>query len=333
MTMPDHDITARVLRLAGAREDANPARAFRVRQAVLAECRLAAKGRRMRRRSVRVAMGLTLAAAVVLAVRIWSPAPSPAASAGDVVATVERLDPGGRRLPAGDESAAHDLTASASIYASDGIATAPDSRLSLRLADGTSLRLDVSSRARLLTAAAIELTAGAVYVDNSQRKQGIEIRTAFGTVQDIGTQFEVRVSRASLRVRVRSGRVTVQQGTRKVLGGPGSELMVAADRVETRDVPAYGPEWAWTATLAPSIGIEGRPLTAVLEELCREHGWTLRYSDPALEREASAALLRGSLEGLTPEDALKAVFTASDFRHRFQQGEVVVIRAESRNVP
>lgn len=297
----DNDITGRLLRLAGARRDADDERVQRVRQAVLMECRVAARRRRVIRRVVTVGVGLSLAATVALAVRLWKPAASPTAAPGEAIATVVRLEGTARLVTTERDGLVRDLAASATIRAGDSVQTTPDGRLALRLADA-SIRFDVASRARLVSATVIELTEGALYFDHPGGGAGIEVRTPVGTVRDIGTQFEVRVMPSSLRVRVRSGLVTLRAGNDEVPARPGTELLVVGDRVVGRTVAVYGAEWAWTASIAPSIAIEGRPLGTVLGELCREHGWTLRYAEPSLARAASGAILHGSIAGLSPEE-------------------------------
>jgi ferric-dicitrate binding protein FerR (iron transport regulator) len=157
----------------------------------------------------------------------------------------------------------------------------------------------------------------------------LEVHTSFGVVRDIGTQFEVRVSDSSLRVRVRSGVVEVRRGPRgdEVSSArPGTELTVGPTGASSRAVMAYGPEWAWAASLAPAFEIEGRTLGAFLEHLCREQGWTLAYADPQLTRAASGIILHGPTTGLQPSEALAVVLATTGLTHRLRDGELLVAR-------
>jgi ferric-dicitrate binding protein FerR (iron transport regulator) len=199
-------------------------------------------------------------------------------------------------------------------------------RVALRLTDRTSVRLDTRTRARLLSSTIIELTGGALYVDAGRDSTGLEVRTPLGTAYDIGTQFEIRLRDSSLQLRVRTGLVELRRGDRSISARPGTELDVAAGAVVSRTVSAYGPEWEWAASLAPLFEIEGRPLSAFLEHLSREHGWTLRYADATLAHEVSGIILHGSVNGLQPREALAVALTTSGLHHRFQDGEVFVSR-------
>ena len=83
----------------------------------------------------------------------------------------------------------------------------------LRLADQYSIRLDEGTSVRFESSHVLVLSQGALYVDSGGSPNGatpLEIRTPFGTARNQGTQFEVRLQDAGLRVRVREG--VVQAG-------------------------------------------------------------------------------------------------------------------------
>ena len=88
------------------------------------------------------------------------------------------------------------------IYSDDVIETDDVSRVGTALGDGSSIRIDRGSRIRFLTPVALEIIAGAAYVATSDRSQGFEVRTTMGNLRDLGTQFEVRMTPSSLRLRV-----------------------------------------------------------------------------------------------------------------------------------
>ena len=87
------------------------------------------------------------------------------------------------------------------------------------------------------------------YVDSGGDKtRPVLIQTEHGDVRDIGTQFEVRAERSSLRVRVREGEVIVDR--------PGSSLSARAGELLRLDpqgayervaVPLFGVSWPMRA--------------------------------------------------------------------------------------
>ena len=257
---------------------------------------------------------LAMAAGLVLVVRLTKPREDVVAPMRETVATVERVD-GEARLAPED-----------SVRTGEWVETGATARVALRLSDGTSVRLDTGSRTRLLSSTLIELAYGALYLDTGGDSKGLEVRTPMGTVHDVGTQFEIRLSDASLRLRVRTGVVEVRRGAQSIPARPGTEVTLAAAGTVSRRVSAHGPEWEWAVNLAPAFEIEGRPLAAFLDHLSREHGWTLRYADAALARDASSIILHGSVNGLQPRDALEVALTTSGLFHRFRDGELLVSR-------
>ena len=311
MTDEEH-VTAQLLRLAGAPPAPSAERTARVRQVV--------------RRGAVIAL-LGVAASLVIAV--WMNRPrSVAPPSQPVVATGQRIQ--GRPLilrQSAHPAAPQPLTASSSVYPGDLIETDDMSRAALLVADGSSVRIDRTSRLRFLAPSVIEVVAGAAYVTTSNGSHGFEVRTPMGAVRDLGTQFEVRLTTSSLRVRVRSGMVELGRGARITTAQAGTESIVTSTGIAVRRMPAYGPEWAWTTDVAPSFAIEGRSLRAFLEHLAGEEGWTLQYGDATVAEAAGRIILHGSVEGLQAEQALAVALATSGLRYRLSAGELLVSRA------
>src|SRR5262249_34172922 len=154
------------------------------------------------------------------------PRPDSGAPMGETVATVERVEGEARRFPRtpGDRTVPARLSPDDRLRTGEWVETGAAARAALRLSDGTSARLDTGSRARPLSATVIELAYGALYLDTGRDAKGLEVRTPLGTVHDIGTQFEVRLRDASLRVRVRTGIVELRRGDQSIPARPGTEL-------------------------------------------------------------------------------------------------------------
>lgn len=315
----DEELTARLLRLAGPRAAVPAERSARIQHAVTGTWRVQLRRHRLRRQLLAGTVVLATAATIVVATRLTVPrrieAPSKAQPA-----VVERVQGGTAALSAGR-----------TLPIGEWIETAADSRTALRIDGRASMRLDVSSRARLLDAATIELESGAVYVDTGADSAAFAVRTRLGIARDIGTQFEVRLNDDALRIRVRSGLVELRypSGTTAVRGG--SEVTVEGDRVVTRQMPAFGPEWQWAAQLAAPFDIEGRSLSAFLEHISREQGWVLRFADAELARNATTVILHGSVNGLEPEAAVTVALRTSNLEWRIHQGELLVSRPKAQD--
>lgn len=310
--MDEEDSTARLLRLAGPRPLAPAERAARVREAVHHQWRGVIRRRSMRRRAAISLVVLAVAGAAALAVMRPRAGVTPPAA---ILAHVERVE-GAFPLAAGDL-----------LREREWVTTSSATRVSLRLSDGASVRLDAGCRMRLLSPAAIELTQGGLYIDTDRDSTGLEVRTPIGIARDIGTQFEARLAGSSLQIRVRTGVVELRRrDADAVTARAGTELTLRGNEITSRSVSRDGREWAWAAALAPRFDIEGRSVAAFLEHVSREHGWSLRYADAALARDASGIILHGSVAGLEPEEALGAALATSDLVHRVNDGELMVSR-------
>jgi ferric-dicitrate binding protein FerR (iron transport regulator) len=321
----EEDVTAQLLRLAGAPPKPTAERTARVREVVHREWRVSRR-RRLVRRAAAIAM---LGVAASLMIAVWMNRPRPVVAPGDrVVAIGQRIQ--GRPLivrQSQRDGAPQLLSVSTSIHADDVIETDEASRAALQAGDGSSVRIDRSSRVRFLAPAVIEVAAGAVYVATSDGSHGFEVRTAMGGLRDVGTQFEVRLTPSSLRLRVRAGTVEIQRGSSVTTARPGTEAIVTTGGVAVRQVPPYGSEWAWTADVAPSFAIDGRTLGDFLEHTAAEEGWKLHFADPDVGDAAKRIILHGSVEGLRAEDALRGVLATSGLQYRLRAGELLVSRA------
>jgi ferric-dicitrate binding protein FerR (iron transport regulator) len=322
----EEEMTAQLLRLAGARPDAPVDRSARIREKVHQEWQSSRRRRAIHRTVTMTTAGLAAAAILIVMVRMNAPRET-AQAPEQIVATSERIEgaPLLRRQVDG-RSEASGLSPARSIRAEDVIETDGSSRAALRATNGSSVRLDRGSRIRVIAPALIELIEGAVYIATSEGSHGFEVQTSLGTVHDVGTHFEIRLSHTSLRVRVRTGEVEIRRSDGVIPTHAGSESTVTSNGVDTRRVSTYGAEWDWTAGLAPAFEIEGRSLQAFLDYVTREEGWTLRYANPTLADGASRIVLHGSVEGLRAEDALRVALATSGLQYRLRDGELLVSR-------
>lgn len=194
------------------------------------------------------------------------------------------------------------------------IATGEGRRVVVRLASGHSVRLDESSKIRVLGRAALALDRGAVYVDSGGRaSQPLRLETPFGEVRETGTRYEVRLEADSLRIRVHEGSVTlVAEGGLYPVGAL-SELEIDGRGAVT--------------TLAVPRSIEGLTARAFLDRIAREGGWTLEFASEEAARIAAETRIQGDVSGMTPEQALEAVLPTCGLTHRLEDSRLIVDRA------
>ena len=183
-----------------------------------------------------------------------------------------------------------DSTVAAGAEISSGsVVTTLDGRALLHLPTGESLRIAEQSRIVLETAGTLILEQGTIYIDSgadATTGHHLAIETPHGIVRDIGTQFEVRLEQDQLLVRVREGIVEVKQNGAVHSANAGQQLVVNG-KTEISDIQIYGDSWSWILSTTLPLEIEGESLFRFLEWVTRESGWSLDFSDPALELETT----------------------------------------------
>jgi ferric-dicitrate binding protein FerR (iron transport regulator) len=320
------DPIERLLKLAGSRPQPDAERKAEFKRNLHAEWhKVTARG--MQLRPFGRGAAIVAAAAAVLAVA-WLPfwRITPHAPAGAVLGRIVRSEGVVRSLPASASSASgHPLTVGDEIRSDTLIDTTAGGRVAVVLDEGISLRVDVGSRIVMVRERVVRLDQGAVYVDSRVDKRPVLIQTQNGEVRDIGTQFEVRTERSTLRVRVREGEVIVDRSGSAVSARAGESLRIDPQgRYERAVVPISGPEWDWTAAIGPQFQLEGSTVQQFLDWVGREQGWRWRFIDVDTARRAAGIVTHGSIEGYTPEEALAIVLPTCGLSFVRNRDEVIV---------
>jgi ferric-dicitrate binding protein FerR (iron transport regulator) len=270
------------------------------------------------------AAAVGLAATVLLAVRWWPDRDGASTVSLPLTATLTAATG-----PVERESALESrrpLEPGAGVTQRDDIGTGPGVVAAFVLAGGSTLRVNENTRLRIESPTIIALERGTVYLDAGSNKsdRSLEVVTHLGTIRDIGTRFEVQADGVRVRVRVRDGEVVLARGTSATRARSGTEIAVESDSVTTRAVPLFGEDWAWVGRLPETFDLKGRSLTEFLDWVARETGFTVSFENEALAARAKGMVLEGSIDGLSPEEALDVVLPATGLEHRVSDGRVVV---------
>jgi hypothetical protein len=318
----DADIVELLIRSAGRRAEP-PGDAYRQ---VLAAATAAFHAQAARRLQRRWALGAGIAASLVLAAALLAHWLAPVANGG-ALATVARTAGGVEQL-AGE--AWQPLEAGrASLGTGRRLRTRADGRVALALAGGESLRLAGNTEIMLDAPGRIYVARGTVYVDSGDARAAarIEVVTPAGTARDLGTQFELLVAGAALRLRVREGTVAIDRGGRSLTGAAGDQLAIDALGEVVRDVVAPDSSvWQWAEAIAPTPDMDGKPAAALISWVARETGRRLRYESPAVQERAASVILHGNIRNLPPLAALEAMLATTDLEYVLE-GDTMEIRS------
>jgi len=208
-------------------------------------------------------------------------------------------------------------------------------RLALELPGAASLRIDVGTELTLSATTELELSAGTIYIDSGTEllDSAFTVTTPYGTVRDIGTQFEVSTAPDALRVRVRDGAISLDSdlATTSILGSAGEQLSIDSSGSVERDFfSPFGSAWEWVETLAGAPDVEGISLMAFLDWVARESGRELRFDAPVTETRVRTVTLHGDASNLSPMEALDVMLSTTDFEFSLRADGAIVIRPRAR---
>lgn len=307
--VPDDMDVAALLRAAGARPAATTQAMAEVHAAVEAEWRATIAARRRRR----LVTGWAAAASVtVAALGVWlvrpllQDEPQVVASLTRAIGSVEQNVGDGRWTP---------VTMPASLSSGVQLRTARDGRAALQLGNGVELRLDARTLVAFEDAGRARLSQGAVYVDSGSPPgtpgAGFVLDTPAGAVAHLGTQYEARILDGSVRIGVREGRVRLSHASGDLVGAAGESFTVRGNEVIRAPLAPTAPEWNWLADVTPPFSIEGRSVEDFLVWAARQTGRTIVYASPAAAQQARRVMLSGTVEDLTPDEAVQAVLSTT----------------------
>src|SRR5688572_18111097 len=76
---------------------------------------------------------------------------------------------------------------------------------------------------------------------------------------------------------------------------------------ERQTIEAFAADWSWTTHLASRFDLEGAAVPEFLDWATRELGMAWEYNEAGMRSRVQHIMLHGSIEGLTPDEALAAV--------------------------
>ena len=291
----------------------------RVRRAVEAEFQ-SQYGRRRRVPTWAVAMAAVLACITVLASLMWF-----LAEDGAPVGRVARIENGGLEARS-SVFRQHDLKVGDAVPGGQRVASGGTSIIAL--AQGGTLRVAPGAVLRGTGPNDVELISGRVFLDFPADAGPFVLRTSAGSIEHVGTQFEVLVHEGDTRIRVREGSVRMRTRADAQVVEAGNEIMVTqAGTITRRSIPTYGPDWAWVEAIAPDFDIEDRELADFLNWVARETGRHVEFADDRAREIAGRTRLHGSVHGLAPLEALQRVLSTTSLRVEVQAD---VIRLSSQ---
>ena len=213
-------------------------------------------------------------------------------------------------------------------FAADEFVTGPSDMATLRLNDGTIVRLAPRSRLRVTGGSGgreVSLDGHAYFAVAKARGTPFVVRTPAGNAQVLGTQFELNVSERTLRLVVVEGVVALSARRNTVAVGAGHMSRVVDG--EARPVVSVADPAAavrWTGKL---LVFQERPLYQVVAEIQRQYGVRVQLADPSLANETVTAWFQDR----SFEDVMKVICAVLNARCSITTGSARLERPEAKH--
>lgn len=291
-----------------------------IRAAVHGEWTVTSRRRRRWQMGRNLAVAATVLLAVVFAVTNLRQVAVP-------MIEVARLDQsrGAVHIQSGDVSLP-DYPDTAAIHAGQVMQTGKDSVAGLMWLTGGSLRVDAQTRIEFVAANEIFLHRGRVYFDSFGAAPGgdLIIRSQYGVVSHVGTQYMTAIRDRKLVIMVREGEVLVQAAdqSRKIGQGQRAELS-GNRRAMITNTNGVGPDWDWIESVAPSISVDGRSAYEFLDWVSRQTGYRIEFASKTAEQIARETLLKGTVSA-DPRNELRMRMLTMDLDAGFDNTEAVI---------
>lgn len=242
---------------------------------------------------------------------------------------VARLDQsrGAVHFQTGDTNAADNQDTS-TVLAGQVLQTGRDSAAGLEWLSGGSLRVDAQTRIEFVAANEIFLHRGRVYFDSfgAGPDSALTIRSQYGVVSHVGTQYMTATNDTQLVISVREGEVLVQGSSQsqKISQGQRAELS-GRNRATITNTNGIGPDWDWVESVAPNISVDGRSAYEFLHWVSRQTGYRIEFASETAEQLARETLLKGTVAA-DPRNELRMRMLTMDLDAQFDaEGAVITI--------
>ena len=182
------------------------------------------------------------------------------------------------------------------------------STVRLETDNGTQIRLSEGSEIRWLDRQSIFMSNGSAYLDTHNMTQ-VVVGTPYGEVRNLGTRFMIESDSNGMLVAVREGTAQVESefGRHTATADTLSAALLQIDEggVAQTSEPASDERWDWIHAANP--GYTDRTVPAVLRQIARDLGKTLRFSSQGVEAAIAYDRVQGQLTNMQPRQALELV--------------------------
>lgn len=320
MRESEQDSLEQLLKQAAPRPVPSPDEEAFARAAIRDEWRQVTAGRRSRRRVLQYAVAATVLLGVFGVLNVLRTPPVDAVR----VALIEKSI--GSVFVLGDQSELHEVTSEIALYSGQTIVTRDDAGLALAWGNGGSLRVGANTRIEFMDDESAFLISGRAYFDSMPDVAGapaFTLRTDFGDVYHVGTQYMGEVVDDALIVSVREGEVFVDGKFHEQKISSGHQVLMAGrQQPSMSNVSRSGEAWEWVHATMPPREVKGQTVYDFMTWVSRELGLDFRFDDELVELARTAEIRGDFRSGAT--DALRQGLLSAALDWHIEEGVIYI---------
>ena len=200
-------------------------------------------------------------------------------------------------------------------------------RASSVMVGNSNLRLAAGTRLKWLDSELVELQAGKLFIDTYELGN-MTVRTQFGEVSDIGTQFQVSLQSAAIEVSVRSGAIQLEAdgNVHSAKAKPGKSSVITLGQAGMTQVYELTNNDRWDWIHQAHGGYSNNRVGLLLLEIANELGKDIRFASKGVEASVSTMTIEGRLKTSHPKEALDVVVQSSNLVALETETEIVIER-------
>ncbi|MEQ9450227.1 MAG: FecR family protein [Pseudomonadales bacterium] len=167
----------------------------------------------------------------------------------------------------------------------DLLASKSNSSATIRLKDETIVQLAPHTQITLRDASDVWLHKGKIFVDSPGIESHVTIRSSWGEIRDVGTQFEVSLSEDSLELAMREGiaEIRLEGNVHTPIVARSSEreadlvLVESGNKITRTSLKRTAQRWDWTRSGAPDYPGGEYDLASIVKWAARQTGRDISY--------------------------------------------------------
>ncbi|MFK7732555.1 MAG: FecR domain-containing protein [Pseudomonadales bacterium] len=203
------------------------------------------------------------------------------------------------------------------VAVSDASLAAGD--LQLRLAAGTELIWNGHSE--------VQLNKGQLYVD-AVGDSTLLVRTRYGTVADIGTQFLLTLLDNELHASVREGTIFIEANDNQHTASPreneAAVVVLSENKIQQHFEAKSNTRWNWVHDTPTRY--ESERVEELLELISHDLGKRIEFASKGVEASVATMRINGELNPAKPRETLEIITRSSNLRYAENERTIKIDR-------